>query len=68
MNYMRFRLHDQVENVYSDIYSAGEWWGCFLTKIFLPFDENNIYLPNDEFVLLAWKIYPFLSLMTKILD
>ena len=43
-------------------------WGCFLTKIFLPFDENYFYLPNDEIFLLASRIYPFVSQMTKILD
>ena len=39
--------------------------GCFLTKLFLPFDKNIIYQPKDENIVLASKIFCPHSQMTK---
>ncbi len=50
------------------IFGRKRGWGCFLTKIFLPFDENIIYQPNDENIVLASNFFCSHSQMTKMQD
>ena len=66
---------EMVCHILVDIYKknlfknrGAKWWGCLLTKIFLPFDELFISQPNDEFFFSVTKISLFVSQLTKTED
>ncbi len=63
---LRFPLsHILIQIIPQSTKNRKKRWGCFLTKLFLPFDKNIIYQPNDENIVPASKIFCSHSQMTK---